>query len=902
MSVRKFNGSSDYLRFAQGAAGITGAVTIAILVRLEGDGTSRDLFNWHNSTGSGNGYDLFLDTSNKLHLYDGVSTDTASSFTCLASEGWLLLVVTKASGSAKPVFYKYRFSNTTLSTATGAANLANSGSVTGGTIRIGEYEGGFFTKGIYAAAAAFNAALTEAQVKALYGVATLGAWKTVEVAPKGLWFFSQGSVTEEVKDETGGGANQSARSGTSVVGEEPPIPYKSGGKALTLELTDSIALSESYPKKGSKALADSISTSETLSKKVGKFLSDSVSTSDALTKKVGKQLSESFAGTDSLSKRVGKALSDAISFGDELLTSITKQGTYRNRMRVVERPPMRQRILATAPNGRVYRWGEDSPIAEQIFEDLSHSDSANGGYKDLTVSLPRLPNVDYSDMQPGTKIELFGAGQRIQWLGRLERAPINTGDRLVIAPAAVGYEAALTDDSSAQEIYIASDLGEWGEASARRRAQEGTKTWQHSGQSQLLPAGTPEDPANPSSYSRVPAISHSWSELNVAGGADIDPLESWYSGGGVQLGRIELELVNVKGAGGSFWHNTPAACSDDIASAFEVLADFKATSGAGGYDMAAGRYYLLLASYFGGAEKGKGPWEQQWRNIRVYGRSGIPAYGTFPARGVLFSDVIANVLSRWAPEIQFTTGLYGTIKPTSFLIPHLVFKTPTTAADMIQQAARFELPEYGVWDGPGRQPTFYSNPRGEREGRKRWRVRVGDAQLEDTGQQMDRVWNGVVVQGTGTDGSTIFVGPPGSGMQVTSARCADLDPLNPINQISGKKRYARIEMRGVCTYEGMMEAAEAFLEQSKLLDGSGKATLTGFVEDEHGREWPYSEVKGGDLIEFLGASIPGYRYIVNSGKAKAGLAASIDIDAPADSYDALMERLGAEFIGVGLAS
>jgi len=584
--------------------------------------------------------------------------------------------------------------------------------------------------------------------------------------------------------------------------------------------------------------------------------------------------------------------------GEEVST-----GDHRNRLRVNERPPLRQRFLATAPTGRTYRWGEDSPHADQIFEDLTHSDSANGGYKDLQASLPRLPGVDYADMQRGTKIELFGAGQRLDWLGRLERAPIVTGDKVVISPSAVGYEAALTDDSSAQEIYIGADLGEWGEPSARRKALKAIEAWKlnNGGSSSLLPAGSP-DPENPTSFSRVPAIGHSWTTINTDGVADPDVVESWYSGGGVKLGAIELELLNTKGPGGGSWHNYVIASSDDAATAIKLLGDFKATSGSTGFALDDGFYYLLLRSFYGAPAEEEALWEQQWRNMRVYGRSGVPIYGTFPSRGVLASDVAANALSRWAKEIHFTTGPYGSIKPTQFLIPHLGFKTPTTVADMVQQATRFELPEYGVWDGPRRLPTFFMNRRGEREGRKRWRVRARDAQLEDTGQQLDRVWNGVIVQGTGTDGSTIYVGPPGSGMQITSARCIDPDPLNPVNQIPGKNRFAKIEMRGVCTIEGMEKAAEVFLEQSKLLDGSGRATLTGYVEDERGREWPYSSVQGGDLIEFLGSSIPGYRYIVNAPKTRSNFSVSVDIDAPPESYEALMERLNAEFMGIGFAS
>jgi hypothetical protein len=561
---------------------------------------------------------------------------------------------------------------------------------------------------------------------------------------------------------------------------------------------------------------------------------------------------------------------------------------------------MRQYLLATTPGGRTYRMGEDGPRADQVLEDFTDSDSVPGGFKDLTGSLPRKPGVDYGDMQRGTKIELFGAGQMKVWEGRLERAPKVSGDRLVVAPAAVGYEAHLTDDSSAQEIFIDSDMGAWGEPSTRRRASFATNVkLNQNAQSQLVPAGDPSGATSPS-------ISHNWAQMNNSGGAGRDAAESWYDGGGVQLGKVILDFINVKGPPDTNWVNSVNANETDFGGneghAFDVLFDFDATTTLGkALSIASNRFFLSLEDYYALSVAGEGSWEVQWRNIRVLGRHGLTTYGTWPQIGVLASDVVPYALSRWAPLLNFTTGPNGTIRPSSFPISQLAFKEPTTVADMINQATRYELPEWGVWAGQN-GPTFYMNRRGEREGRKRWRARVRPAQLEDTGQQMDRVWNGVIVQGQGTDGSTLFVGPTGSGLRVTDVRLLDTDPLNPANEIPGLKRYVKIQMKGIATIEGMIEAGEAFLEQTKLLDGSGKATLTGYVEDEHGMFWPYYCVHAGDLIEFLDSSIPGYRYIVNASRSRASRSVSIDIDAPPDSYEALMERLNAEFVGVGLSA
>lgn len=563
------------------------------------------------------------------------------------------------------------------------------------------------------------------------------------------------------------------------------------------------------------------------------------------------------------------------------------------RLRVNERPPMRQYILATTPGGRTYRWGEDESYADRVIEDLSDSDAVPGGHTTLTGSLARKPGVDYGDMKMGTKIEVFGAGQMKVSEYRLERAPRTSGDKLIMEPAANGYQVLLSDNEGARCIPIDADMSAWGEPSAARRVAFPTSKINQNGQVALLPAGDPKGGS-------VPAISHSWAQMNTSVGS-VDDCESWYDSSGIGLGRIMLDFLNVKGGSGGSWATQVYAVADDTSAGLELLKDFNATTASNqSFTIAADKFFLLLYSVYNATFTGEGNWEDQYRNIRIQDRSGIPVYGTWPEVGVLASDVLTYILSQFAPGLSFTTGPSGSLKPTSFLIPHLAFKDPTTLLEMITQALRFELLEWGVWPGQS-GPTFYLNQRGQREGRKRWRARVRPAKLTETGQQMDQVWNKVVVSWPDVDGTTKTIGPPGSGYALTSTSCEDTDPLNPINE-AGESRTKHLALNNPATQRGAEETAQRFLEQAKLLDGSGEATLTGFVEDEHGMEWPYYHVKAGDEIEFLDSSIPGYRYIVEASRSRKSRSVQIHIDAPPDSYAALLERIGVREVPLGLGA
>lgn len=571
-------------------------------------------------------------------------------------------------------------------------------------------------------------------------------------------------------------------------------------------------------------------------------------------------------------------------------------------LRVVERPPMRQCVIATTPGGRVYRWGEDEPEAANVLEDFSDSDTAPGGNKDFTGTLPRRPEVDYADMKVGTRLEVIGAGGYKVSEYRLERTPRTSGDFLVMDPAASGYQVLLTDNEGVRAIFLDADMTAWGEASAERRKEHPTLGYGNS-QVRLLPAGTPsgESGTTPEPSS---AISHAWSQMNNNGDTEPDVAESWYDSQGVQLGEILVEFLRVKGLtpGDTNW-NDEVYASEDGVNVAEQLNDFNATTAEGknAFAIAAQRFYLMLRDYYSLAIAQEGNWEAQWRNVKVRDRSGLPLYGAWPNIGILASDVIAYLLSQFAPGIRYTTGPYGSIKPSSFVIPHLTLKEETTVQDAITQALRFDaMLEWGVWPGQF-GPTFFLNERGKREGAKRWRARVRPAKLTQTGQQMDQVYNKVVISWRDPDGTTKRMGPPGSGYRLTDSRCEDADPLNPVNE-AGENRTKHLGMEDLATAETAAETARLFLEKVKLLDGSGEATLSGFVEDSHGIEWPYDCVHGGDEIEFIDASIRSPRYIVEARRSRKARAVNIKLDAPPDSYEAILAELQVRETAIGFGS
>lgn len=549
---------------------------------------------------------------------------------------------------------------------------------------------------------------------------------------------------------------------------------------------------------------------------------------------------------------------------------------------VREKPPLRQTIVATTPSGKHYRWAEDEPRAENVFGDLRYSDSMPGGYERMSCSLPRKEGMASADLDRLTTINIYGAGGERDGEYRLEEAPRGSGDRVVISPEAVGWVAALDDDKSAREIYVGRDLSRWGEPSTQRKLN-------------LIAAGV--DAAS-GSFSVTPDPSSGFPSLIF----QIDRLstppaefvEAWWHGPGVEITTVYAEFDAMQGLSASAqWDNQIVASDDDVGTTTTLLLDADGVDVAGAYyaGIPADRPYLVARFGFTGTFTGDGPWIGAFKRLAVYGRHGLPAVGLVPQDpgGVLASDVVRHAVQKWAPLLNVGPD---SIRPSSYGIGHLAFLDMTTASEIVRQASRFELPYWAVWD----EREFVWDP--NRTPRKRWRARVGPAQLRQTGQSVQRLWESIVVEYRDMDGSTRTVGPPGSGADTEDSLLKDPDPDNPANRLGMVKRDKLVT--GTATPGGAIQVGRIFLEESKLLDTSGSATLVGYVEDDRGVLYPYTRVRSGDVIAFTDAADTSERRIVHSEKVRAERACHIDLDAPPKGLEQLLERLDAELVPLGV--
>ena len=546
-------------------------------------------------------------------------------------------------------------------------------------------------------------------------------------------------------------------------------------------------------------------------------------------------------------------------------------------LNVRERPPLRTHVEAVTPSGRYYRWAEDEPKAANVVNQLRHSSTMPVGYESLDCVLAREPSVQYDDLERLTTLRVVGAGGAIAGEYRLERTPQVSGDQMAVNPSAVGWQAHLEDDKSAAMIYVDRDLSHWHEPSASRQANIGAVRG-------LYDASVVGDQSagNPSILCR---ISGSWdkqprSELHYAAPPGVKVERVYHNvllGTGVNTGSSVQVFMEV-------------GDRDDFNGVNETSPELKLTRG--DYFVPNVPQRFLLAGYewlITPAGVDGEDYDVWFRSVAVYGDHEVQRSGPDPA-GFLASNVVAHAVHKWAPLLTFTPG--ETILPSTFVIPHLAFIDQTTAGEIVRQATRFGLQDWAVWDAR----TFYWHERGAFG--KSWRARIGPAQLEDTGPQIDRLWNSLVVQYRDVDGSTRTVGPPGSGMDAESSLLVDDDPENPATLLNiNRREMLQIE---VSTAAAAIEIGRRFMEETKQADRSGRARLVGYVTDDRGVVYPYWAVRAGDTISFVDAADTSPRRIVRADHDRATRTCSVDLDAPPESLTATLERLGAKLVTLGL--
>lgn len=213
--ARKFNGTSDYLTGVPGAlSGMDGGpITIASILILDGTSPGGAIV----YCGGGDVSGVSLDVFEGSYFLASQEPALASAST---SDGWHLVAGTKAAGTQTPRFHKYVYSTDAWTHADAGGTMGDGTTVAGGdTLQIGRWgTGSGRFNGSIAVIGVWDRVLADAEIELL--AFSLQAWYAS--APKAAWLLDQDTATTSIVDLTGGGANVTGGTGTSVAASSLP--------------------------------------------------------------------------------------------------------------------------------------------------------------------------------------------------------------------------------------------------------------------------------------------------------------------------------------------------------------------------------------------------------------------------------------------------------------------------------------------------------------------------------------------------------------------------------------------------------------------------------------------------------------------------------------------------------
>lgn len=213
--ARSFNGTSDYIDLSVGgSSSIAAPFTLMAIVRRAATGTAA--FASLNS-GSTRRSEFKFNGPNQLQWTLPGVNDAPITSIVVNDTNWAVVGISKASGSVAPRGHRYAYSSSTWTHANSGTSVGNP--TAGTSFRIGAIgTPADYFNGDIAVVGFWNRVLSDAETETL--TASLSDW--LALSPTSLFALNQASTATAVTDSTGGGASQTAISGTTVAAGDPP--------------------------------------------------------------------------------------------------------------------------------------------------------------------------------------------------------------------------------------------------------------------------------------------------------------------------------------------------------------------------------------------------------------------------------------------------------------------------------------------------------------------------------------------------------------------------------------------------------------------------------------------------------------------------------------------------------
>ena len=277
-----------------------------------------------------------------------------------------------------------------------------------------------------------------------------------------------------------------------------------------------------------------------------------------------------------------------------------------------------------------------------------------------------------------------------------------------------------------------------------------------------------------------------------------------------------------------------------------------------------------------------GPWTVDVTPT-VYGQTGITTQ-TRPdgLDGFTASDGIRYLAGRYCPKWS-TAG----VQNSSYLIPHAVWREPTTPADAIRQLNSYHLWRLGVWEDRRLDFAPYDLSVAD------WQVQAGvdGVRVDYQGDTTENVYNGVSVGYTDFDGEQYRITPE------DTAELRDPGDWIAANQWRDEV-WLNIDVSWPCSRDDAVEIGRVALANANQARRPSTITVPAYIQDIHGTYWPSSYVRADQTILVTNQHSPVPRLITRTSWSDHSL--TITTDDAIDTMEAFNQRISGALSSQGL--
>jgi hypothetical protein len=526
------------------------------------------------------------------------------------------------------------------------------------------------------------------------------------------------------------------------------------------------------------------------------------------------------------------------------------------------KPPAEINAEVTLPSGDRIRWDAASPDVKKRPLDISFDTESGRGFSSASVRLDRPTDRTYPELGLLNELTLTTATGQTVYQGRAQGIPVSDDFSFDCDGwASHGEQRQITD------LIIDRDLGAWGGISQM-----------------LLVIWSPPIASTP--YEADYTASADKGQIAFAGSTDkvirnnSRGAIAYRAPTGCQIGGFRYS--GTEGNTTSVAAATVARTTGDMTSQTTSSLTLDGTSRT--VDLTGSGATALVLEARASAQH-TATSAQFFRKITpgVHGDTGI----TYSVRsdnltGFTASDGIRYLANKWCPKWD-TSG----IQTTGFLIPHAVWREPTTPLDAIRQLNGYHLWKLGVWED--RRLVFEPYDLSVAD----WQVANGvdGVRVEYQGDTTENLYNGVTVTFTDFTGEQQRLTPN------DSEDLRDRSDFIAANQWNDEA-WLSIDVSWPTTADGAVEIGRIALANANQARRPSTITVPMHIKDIHGHWWPSSYVRADQtiLVSNQGAPVP--RTITRTSWSNHQL--TITTDNAVDTLEVFNQRVSGALQASGL--